>query len=364
MKLKILILFSITSLLSCNPNRSNSNQDAQSWGTIAQLNFPETDTVETIIMDKQAFPKITELIGENVFLDADFPVKELQPILKDSFFIIKCFQKSQDDYMIRVYSQPEFKEVAKLAKRGNGPDEFIDIRLISTQEKDKLFYIVDVDKNTLSYVDNKFQIKKISFKKPENISYLKFYYPTQIDSTNFLFASDSDDGRFLYQMNINESIVKGIYNLSFDPTKKFFAAYLGAFSYNPLRKRFVHAYLCYHRLVFSDLDGKNQKIIQFKQQEELTASSNLNLMNDPKTIYYYTNSFSTSNYVYLIFRGKTDSEFKENPTMYIEQWDWDGNPINKFFLTHIAAYELLTYCESGVIFSGGLSGCHTNFLRL
>jgi hypothetical protein len=34
------------------------------------------------------------------------------------------------------------------------------------------------------------------------------------------------------------------------------------------------------------------------------------------------------------------------------------------FLTHIAAYELLTYCESGVIFSGGLSGCHTNFLRL
>ena len=330
MKYRILVLLSIVLLLSCN-NKDGNNTDAESWGKTSALDFPEADSAEIITLTKQIFPKIIELNGENVFLDADFPVKELQPIIKDSLFIIKCFQNNQD-YMIRVYSMPEFKEIKLLAKKGNGPDEFIDIRLIPTQEKDKLFYIADVSKSTLSYVDNNFQIKKLSFKEPANLSYLRLYYPTQIDSNEFLFASDADDGRFLYQMNINDSIVKGIYNLSFDPSKKFFAAYIGNFAYHPQQKRFVYAYFSYNRLVFSDLDGKNQKVVQFEEQEQMTANSNLELMNDPKTVFYYTNSFSTSNYIYLMYQGKTDFEFKENPTMYIEQWDWDGNPINRFVL--------------------------------
>lgn len=50
---------------------------------------------------------------------------------------------------LHVLSLPDYKTVAQLAPFGEGPDEFNDIRMIPTEETDKLCYVWNIRNNRI-----------------------------------------------------------------------------------------------------------------------------------------------------------------------------------------------------------------------
>ena len=100
-------------------------------------------------MDESVFGETIPLKGEYLPIEPLIKPAELEAFIKDSLLFLKHLEQREGEPLLHVFKLPSLEVVAELAKRGNGPAEVMDIRLINTQDSDKYCFVHDVNKNLL-----------------------------------------------------------------------------------------------------------------------------------------------------------------------------------------------------------------------
>ncbi|MBU4306870.1 MAG: TolB-like 6-bladed beta-propeller domain-containing protein, partial [Acidobacteria bacterium] len=130
---------------------------------------------------------------------------------------------------------------------------------------------------------------------------------------------------------------KQVYELSFSKKHRNWGAYLGCFAASKKRNRLVYVYKYFKRLVFLNLAANMVRIVEFAGAGP-KAGDVVSMMSPEHVTHYWTLS-AGEKYLYLSYSGRTPlqvmKEIKNsNGYIFIEQFDWNGNPIRKFRLDH------------------------------
>ena len=338
MKISILFIAGISFILfACNQveKAKTEGQPEQSEGVA------DTPIVEAIsplvagefLLSEKDFGEIVELNGASNPVDQIFKVSECEMIALDSILIVKNLN-NQD--MLMAFSLPDFTFLKSFGRYGRGPGEFQYPGLVKDESGEFICFIYERTNNHLYSLNKDFEIRElpVNFKKGERASYndkqlhgissKQFFYVESIKMGKAIFVMDSEND------TINTTLIK---NLAFSDKHKNWAAYIGDFGVNGKKNRAVFAYKYFKRLIFLDLENKTSKTVIFNVPTE-TKKGNAVSMLDPSNITHYWGMSSNDKYVYVLYSGRTPIDVSKElkKYIYVEKFDWDGNPINKYKL--------------------------------
>jgi len=337
-----LIILSILLLCACNSgSTANKETPAQhplitdsvkTAETVKETNLPPLKN-EEVNLTENDFGEIIELKGTT------HPVKNFFDVCiglkaKDTLLIITKYGKG----CIMAFSLPSFKLVKSIANEGKGPDEYFEPSLVNVEKDSSLCYIYNRGAGELNILDKNLKVNPnhIKLKTTSPFSSKQIYGLSPI---HFLYVEAIDKGKAVFEHIItgDSSSTKQIYNLAFSDKHKNWAAYIGDFGANGSKKRFVYAYKYFKRLLFHDLENNTTKVVNFKAAPAIPG--NAKDMLAPTNVTHYWGMSAQKDYVYVLYSGRTPIQVtKENNKtsgyIYVEQFDWNGNPIRKFKLDH------------------------------
>ena len=311
----------------------------------------QSDSTKTIVDDKipaltpgefsyaeEDFGELIELQGTSHPVNEIFQVKETEMIVKDSIIIIKNLN---DQNLFMSYTLPDFKHIKTFGKRGKGPGEFQYPRLVKVQDEHILCYIYEQTRDKLFALNNQLEITGPPISLPQSTS-VKTIGDKQIHSFSkdqFFYTESIPKGKAFIEWIVNGDTAfhHQLLKLSFSEDHKNWAAYIGDFGANSKHKRLVYAYKYFKRLLFYDIENQTTRVISFEQKE--TKEGNAASMLDASNVTHYWGMSAEPNYLYVLYSGRTPiqvtKEMKEsNGYIFVEQYDWNGNPIRKFKLDH------------------------------
>jgi hypothetical protein len=157
-------------------------------------------------------------------------------------------------------------------------------------------------------------------------------------SNDFVYVESVKKGKAMFHFvlendSMNTTFLK---NLAFSDKYKNWAAYIGDFGASRNNKRLVYAYKYFKRLIFFDIENKTAKVVSFDVPVK-TGKGNAVSMMSPSNITYYWGMSVTDKYVYVLYSGRSPLEVtkelrESSGYIYVEQFDWNGNPISKYKL--------------------------------
>jgi len=338
MKRVTLILILVALLNSCKHNKNSEggtftvDKLEYSHDSIIQLS-PLKSGIEHV--NNNSFGDIIELKGMSVPVNEIFRVSETQMLVKDSLLIVK--NRYMDDHFM-VYSLPDFRFLHSLGRAGRGPEEFQFPKLIKSHNNDVLFYIFELTQNKIYYVNIDFEINPLISSLPNDSgSMFSSKQIEKISDSTFIFVESTPKGKEIFDLKFmdNGSYVSEIYNLSFIDNIRNWAVYTGDFGVNPKTTRMVYAYKYFKRLKFIDTESMESRTIIFKEYENKLPDFSDILGPHNKT--HYWGLSAQEKHVYLLYSGRTPIDVlnenrKSSGYIYVEQFDWNGNPIRKFKL--------------------------------
>lgn len=303
---------------------------------------------EEVVLEDNVFGQEIELAGEQLVPDSEpFKISEPEMWIKDGCFLLQNL--FGNEFMYMLFKLPDFEYVTSFGIRGNGPDELLYPHIVGTSRKDKLAYIYDKKNKGIYEVgyDGKYTNLPLDFADVKKA----------VHSDKQLFAADDDvyyyaeyipQGKAMFKAAmIDDSLhTEQIYKLSFSPKHKSWSAYLGDFIAHPQGKRLAYAYKYFKRIVLLDPETKDAKVINFNKDGVVVANDIVTL--GPDNVTYYWGASASEKYFYLTYSGRTPIQVgKENGEtngyIFVEQYDWNGNPIRKFKLDHWGP----TYVDEG-----------------
>ncbi|RHJ78240.1 BF3164 family lipoprotein [Parabacteroides sp. AM08-6] len=303
---------------------------------IAEL--PPLEAGEVYLKGKNIFGEDVELTGTHIEEPDTFVFKLIEPkmVIKDSLLILSSMNAP-----FYVFHFPQFTYVKTIGIRGNGPDEFQNPIVVQSLDPAYLCYLLDGYNGKIYGLNcnlEKHFIKTI-FNSKSQWDYIEHAYSIS-------------DKALVYRMggSIVRASLEGdsvqtekIHSLRLEQAKKMPTQ--GTLNVNPLRNRMVYAYKYAKFVKFMDLEAKTVRILNFEQSgfDEQT----LNIANGlDSNVSYYMQVLPTRDYVYITYSGRTPyvvaAEIqKGNRYMYLEKYDWNGNPIKR--------YKLNDFCVCCVI---------------
>ncbi len=337
-KLLLLVLITCFMLASCRSTSENKSQNPESAApsdSFVLTSLPELQTGE-VNLTEDSLGKVIELAGEQIITNQIFKVRETEMLVKDSVLIMKSiFGENQ----FSVFRLPDFKLLKTFGKTGRGPDEFQYSHLVQSEDKNTLCFIYEMTNSKLYKVDRQLNLTpaEIRFEKPEAMFDEKQLY--SFGDKDFFYVGNSTNGKSIFRaQTLNDSLVtREVYNLSFSTKHRNWANYIGDFGANKAKGRLVYAYKYFKRLVFMDTTGTKIRILNF-QSEEVQKKEVLAQLG-PDNVTHYWGMSCQPDYVYVLYSGRTPIEVtkqfkKEDFYIFVEQFDWNGNPIRKFKLDH------------------------------
>lgn len=342
MKKVIFIVVSFLLFYACTKDKQRASTTGEEKNT-KQIEktkvFSELQAGEVFLKNKNPFGETIALEGKNITGDTViFRLSETEMLVKDGYVIMKNLSYPP----FRVFQTKDLMQVRELGVRGNGPDEFNFPTLVPTADPNLFCYIFENTTNKLYSLD-----------KEWNISYVKEPFQAKIFSggfdfseiqmvnlgkTDFIYVDNSKTGKSIRRVQkINDSIQsKEIFNLALNPKRKSPFNYIGAFAVNQEKNRMVYVYKYFKMLKFMDLEGKIVRTINF-ERDTFDEGSVYKINGLDQNVTHYWKIATGEQYVYLLYSGRTPSEvIKEssrgNNYIYVEQYDWNGNPIKKYKL--------------------------------
>lgn len=262
-------------------------------------------------------------------------------IYKDK--VIFCDYSSDPHFS--AYQLPDFKFLANFGKHGDGPIDFNSPVVWNQIEKGEIgiyqmnqmkFDFYNIDSLILNNI-NKNHLNP-TYLPPEiddavNIIYLKqnIYLGSGANSPGEFFVYNEKTKDLIWKENITVFDKKFIdkiteYNLLEE-------LYLGIIKIKPDKTKFVKTNI-YNPLIHVFDNNMNLKFT--------IANQNLNppIIDDGKNSFssetkmYYTNCYLTDNFIYAVYRNCTLEDYSsyECNNVEIHSFDWEGNPISKYFL--------------------------------
>lgn len=114
---------------------------------------------------------------------------------------------------------------------------------------------------------------------------------------------------------------------------------------NPGRDRMVYAYKYTKIIKFMDMEAKTVRTLNFEQSEfdekTLTVRDGLDA-----NVTHYMQVLPTRDYVYVTHSGRSPyvvaaENTKGNNYMYLEKYDWNGNPVKRYKLHDFCVYNVI-----------------------
>jgi hypothetical protein len=290
-----------------------------------------------IVLEEKDFGEVIDLKGTSHPVENIFRVRENEMLALDSLLVVKNLGNTN---VFSVYSLPDFKQIKIFGKYGAGPGEFQSPHLVKDESKKNICFIYEGTNNHIYALTKDFEIKELpfSFKKGNRRITDKQLYG--FSSDEFVYVESIKRGKAVFRTKLkNDSTqVKMLNKLAFSDQYKNWAAYIGNFGANGKKNRLVYAYKYFKRLVFFDTKNNTSKVVSFTSFSETKKGSALAIM-APTTVTHYWGMSSNDKYVYVLYSGRTPIEVhketsKSSGYIYIEKYDWNGNPISKYKLDH------------------------------
>ncbi len=337
MKTFLLPILIILILTSCRSKKSDDTAASSFSDSIPEVpeetSFPSLAPGEVELHDN-AFGDIIELTGASHPVDQLFKVKETQLLAKASMLIIK--NQNEDKYFM-AFSLPDFSHIKSFGRRGKGPGELVHPSVIAGNVNDIIVSIYDVN-GKVYHVNKSFELEdaKISFDVKRQL-----YDQNKIcaaSAEEYYYVGVAPVAKEIYKYSANDSIPEtSVKQLSVKGFKGW-ASYTGYLGANFNKDRLVFAYKYFRKIVFTDLSGKVERTINFDTNSKTEKQSNVSILG-PASVTYYWGMSAQEDYVYLLYSGRTPmvvtEELREGSGyIYVEQFDWNGNPIRKYRLDH------------------------------
>ena len=286
------------------------------------------------------FKKETTLKGKIIF-EKDTNFYDIANIILSKEYMILERIRSSPKFLI--YHKINNKFIKGYGAIGKGPNEFLSPeQQVITSNGKLLAWITDFYKNELVLLDintggasegNTQILKRIKF--PENISFLKQSFVTK-DSLLVGGLSDvSRYGRFVsYDLVSKETRFFGELpdvrrNARLKETLYGFVSAI-----RPDQSRYALAMHNFNRIELYDSQGKTICIIgeSFDRAKKIRNKDILeNNLTD-----YYTGIVATNQYIFALKIDGSAKNFTQEKEVYVEVFDWDGNPVHRFILQEYA----------------------------
>lgn len=346
---KTVSLGMIMLLFACGNNKKQDQKnETKNSDSEAVAAYSELIAGEASYYKENPFGEIVELKGRNITGDTViFKLSETEMLVKGDYLIMKNVLSSP---VFRIFKLPELRHIKSVGMTGKGRDEFNFPTLVPTSDPSLLCYIFEntnqklysLDKDgNLTYCKEPFQAKTSTGKFVNGVlvSSGRGYGSKQmvnLGKDDFIY-SERDAKTISRTRSVGDSTwTEEIFNFGFNPKIKSPFAYIGSFAANQSKNRMVYAYKYVKMLKFMDLEAKTVRTINFEKKS--AQEDNNNQQMDANITHFWKIS-AQDDYVYLLYSGRTPPEAyndnKEgNHYIYIEQYDWNGNPIKKYKLDH------------------------------
>lgn len=271
--------------------------------------------------------------------------------VQDSFLIIN---NSRKDSLFMVFDLSTFKCLHSWGRRGNGPNEH------------GLFtHTIKLSGDSFQIADfSKYRIDTYALPKFNLVSENKIVNERKERALRHIPQKFLTDGHFYYYDNFiqhelflskwqNGEAPEEIYN--FEKYKKMFKSssfYWGCLGLNKEHNRIVYAYRYLRRFDLLDLDGNYIKTVEINPYPTIHERGK-NLDREKSTMcYMVVRTSKNSFFVYYIGYSVNELEDKGSRiTTYIEEFDWVGNPVNRYKLNRVISdFEIIENNEEQVSF--------------
>ena len=341
-------LVAVIIALSCNSGKKQTDPQstAQESTQVEQPELPPLEAGVVEYKDESMFGDIIELEGRQFVPDSFiFRPSNAKMVVKGKYLVMRVDVYSQDLHPFIIFDYPAMTYVTEVGKYGNGPDEFIFGDIIPTTDPNCLCYLMEITRDKLYKLTRKGEIVPYPYSFKSSTSKENFKeYIHNIGKDDFIYTDKSKSGRSIFRSYPEgDSIVcKELCSLQVDPELKSPFAYMGYFAVNPEKNRMAFAYKYYKKLKFMTMDASVIKDIDYDRQkfDEKTLHKVDGL--DYNLTHYWGIS-GCDDYVYLVYSGRTPREVtaewnEDNVYIYVEQYDWNGNPIRKYRLKDFFGY--------------------------
>jgi len=337
---KILVLLVAFAAFSCKGHKQTKSEQSDvvvnKADTVPLSRITPLEPGEIHLTEK-AFGPVIDLKGISHPVKEVFRVVESQMLAEDSLLLVKT---RYNDHLFMAYSLPGFRFIKSFGRLGQGPDEFQFPRMFRSRNSKRLAYVFESTRNKLYSLDRDFVTKELKLAMPA--SFHQMYSDKQMqciyDST-FAYVESVKGGKGIFKLSLrgDSATAKKLYNLTFSEKLKNWAAYIGDFGLNPDKKRMVFAYKQFNRLVFVDCDSMKTRTLIFDDSKD--HKFNTKDVMSPANITYFWGISPQRKYVYLLYSGRTPIDVMKannhgNEFIYVEQFDWNGNPVHKYRLDH------------------------------
>lgn len=220
---------------------------------------------------------------------------------------------------------------------------------IASSENDSLYcYISDDGIVSKIYNDKKIiktpqRVYSSEYEFGGNLVSLVHDFEKLNDST-WIFAGKSNNGFSIFttENHKKKAETKEIIPLNLYKDKKDWQPYLGTMTISPDKKTIVYAYNFYPVIQFIDIATKKIKTIKYPgieyNYQTINEGDGLSL-----NVFHYQYCYAGDRHVYFLHIERTPEQFykdnqNKNTFVYIEQYDWEGNSIQKMKLDKFGYY--------------------------
>ena len=346
--MKNIVLLLLVLCLSCQFQTKGSEGEVPADTLLVDMSEPERVQLSTIeagdflMKDETAFGEVIELKGENLVPDT-FIWRTLQSMMvwKGSKAVVSNNDFRGGSRPFIMFEYPSMRFIRKIGTIGNGPNEFMVTQVVPATDDSLLCYLYEETKDKLYECDFEGNFKLYPYPFDSSI---KQGFSTKSDIYNvgkddFFYVNDSKTGKSIFRstMNGDSMSVQELYSLQLNPKRKSPFAYIGSFAVNLDRNRMFYAYKYFRILRFMDLEGNDVRTLNFQQTEFDYGSLKIADGLDRNITYYWERPAVTDKYIYILYSGRTPADAvressKGNIYIYLEQYDWNGNPIKKYRL--------------------------------
>lgn len=320
---------------ACQNNKKNTVQSGTEDTTrVVPKTLPALIGGEFEI-EESAFGEVQELNGLSKPVNEIFRVSESQLIASDSLLIIK---NRSEQHLFMAYSLPDFQLIKTFGKLGKGPGEFQFPRIVNDESGKNLCFVHELANDKLFALSRELELKDMPVPLKETSKMISDKQLHGISSNAFLYVESVKQGKAIFKMEVTDDTtqVDLLKNLAFSEDHKNWAAYIGDFGANAKIMRAVYAYKYFKRLIFLDLESGESRSIYFKEKNDANTGDAKTMM-APDRLTHYWGMSANDNYVYVLYSGRTPIDVtkelqKSSGYIFVEQYDWNGNPIRKFKL--------------------------------
>jgi hypothetical protein len=305
---------------------------------IACRTKPALDSGEIVLKEQDAFGEVIELRDEKIETNFVIDPRIRGMLLKNDRLVLQ-YEKNPP---LVILALPALNFITNKGTRGNGPDEFIFPALVPATSQDVICYVFEQTNRKIYTLDNRQELSYYAFDLPKSNDHIMTSQVMNMGENDFIYVESVEKGISIMRATQkgNDSIeCRQVCSLLLKPDLESPVPYKVYMAANAKKNRIVCAYMYYKIIKFIDLESGAIKTINFKQSEfdenTLRVADGLDL-----NVTHYWGICGGDMYVYLYYVGRTPEETAkmERPFAYVEQYDWDGNPIRKYKLNRTGRF--------------------------